>query len=177
MKYGPRSDYVITPIYGELFYYFSHSIQHIAHLSWEWDQNWDLELLVVCWDRADVCVGSILTIMRAVLSQVRICRLPPLSFALIFIKDSQCTKSNEKSILWSLFFEISWKFIENWLFSSIKMTITQKKKKSEIFMIVLHIQPILHLSCKFDHFWIKKFDFDVCMTLKKLLWNMLLTLT
>ena len=56
---------VITPIFdefftitrkikiGEFFYYFSHSIQSIAHLSWKWDQNWGgWGLLVVPWDKA-----------------------------------------------------------------------------------------------------------------------------
>ena len=33
---------------------------------------------------------------------------------IIIMKDTQCAKSNEKSIFQFLFFELSWKFIENW---------------------------------------------------------------
>ena len=41
---------------------------------------------------------------------------PYLSFAPIFMKDAQCPESNKKSIFRFLFFELSWKFIENWQF-------------------------------------------------------------
>ena len=44
---------------------------------------------------------------------------PPLSFAPIFMKDVQCSESNEKSIFrffLFLFFELSWKFHQNWQF-------------------------------------------------------------
>ena len=50
-------------------------------------------------------------LLRSALSQQRICR-PPLSFDSIFMNDAQCAESNEKSIFWFLFSELSWKFIE-----------------------------------------------------------------
>ena len=44
--------------------------------------------------------------MRLGLSQVRICRPPPLSFAPIFMKDVHSAESNEKYIFRYLFFEL-----------------------------------------------------------------------
>ena len=35
--------------FGKLFF---HSFQHIAHVSWKWDQYWEGGLHVVSWDRA-----------------------------------------------------------------------------------------------------------------------------
>ena len=52
----------------------------------------------------------------------------PLSFASIFMKDAQGAESNEKSIFRFLFFELSWKLIENW---GTKMTITRKIKNGK----------------------------------------------
>ena len=93
----------------------------------------------------------------------------PFSFFIPFSwkMDAQCAESNKKSIFRSLFFELSWKFIENWQFllqKWPKMTITQKIKIGKIWnLIFLSIQPIPDLSCTLDHFWKKymTFYFDV----------------
>ena len=47
--------------------------------------------------------------------KLRISR-PPLSFALIFMKDAHSAESNKKSIFRVLFSELSWKLIKNWQF-------------------------------------------------------------
>ena len=61
--------------------------------------------------------------MRLGLSQVRICRPPPLSFAPIFMKDVHSAESNEKYIFRYLFFEL-------WLIVfTIYQKITDHKKK------------------------------------------------
>ena len=65
----------------------------------------------------------------------RICRPPrpsPLSFYPIFMGDAECAETNEKSIFRFLFYELSWKFIENWVIFSTKMTITPKIKIGNI---------------------------------------------
>ena len=49
-----------------------------------------------------------------------------LSFDPVFMDDAQCAKTNEKSIFRFLFFELSWKFNENWGGLSTKMTKTRK---------------------------------------------------
>ena len=56
-----------------------------------------------------------------------------------------------------LFLELLWKFIENWEHFCIKMIITWKIYIRKIWnLIFLSIQLIPDLSCKFEHFWKKK---------------------
>ena len=97
-----------------------------------------------------------------ILSQVRICRPPPLSFYPISMEDAQCADTNEKLIFrlfQFLFFELSWKFIENWCDLSTKMTMTRKITTGKIWnLIFLLIPPILHLSCEFEQLWRKKLE-------------------
>ena len=85
------------------------------------------------------------------LSQVKICRPPiPLSFAPIFMKDAQCW-IEWKNNFPILFFELSWKFIENCGEDVTKMTITRKIRIRKIWnLIFLSIQPIpdLHVNSK-----------------------------
>ena len=51
--------------------------------------------------------------------------LPPsLRNSQIYMKDANCAETNEKSIFRFLFFELWWKFIQNWGDSGSKMTIT-----------------------------------------------------
>ena len=73
---------------------------------------------------------------------------PFLSFDPTVMKDAQCAETNEKSIFQFLFFELSWKFMENWGHLSTKMTITQKIK---IWNFIFHsIQHCTHLSWKWE---------------------------
>ena len=102
----------------------------------------------------------------------KICTPPPLCFAPILMKDAQCAESNENKkfpiYIFSSYRENSSKIDKN----EHKLIITKKIKIwNMIFLSIQHI--ILHLSCKFYHFWI----FFIWKTLKRLLRNMPLTLT
>ena len=66
-------------------------------------------------------------------SQLMMCRSYPLRFTPVLMKDAQCAESNENWIFlffWILFFELSWKFIENWGDLSTKMTTYNSKNKN-----------------------------------------------
>ena len=63
-----------------------------------------------------------------------------------------------KSIFQFLFFEVSWKLIENWQFLEQK-GLARKIKIGNIWnLIFLSIQHIPQLSCKFEQFWKKKYN-------------------
>ena len=120
-----------------------------------WNKNiwWKLHCYYHAW------VWNQRSIYTWAFSQVRKCRPPPLSFDPVFMEDAQCAETNEKLIFRFIFFELSWKFIENWGDLSTKMTIAREIKIGKIWnWIFLSIQPIPGLSCEFDHFWKKKLD-------------------
>ena len=72
---------------------------------------------------------------------------PSLSFVPIFMKDAHSAESNEKSILrffQFLFFELSWRFIENWQFWVQKYHITKTKNgKIYISLVSTHSASFL----------------------------------
>ena len=63
----------------------------------------------------------------------------------IYMKDAESVESKEKynfRFFWFLFFELSWKFIENWGDLSTKMTITRKNR----FFLWFSTFRIFHVS-------------------------------
>ena len=74
----------------------------------------------------------------------------PLSFAPIFMKDAQCVESNKKSIFRFLFFELSWKFIENWQFL-VQNDYNSKNKNLKLGLFFYSAD--CSSSCKFDQSW------------------------
>ena len=101
-----------------------------------------------------------ISIILLAFSQLRIWRLPSVLIRFLW-KMCNVLKRIKKSIFRFSFFKLSWKFIDNWGDLSKKITIPRKINIWNL--IFLSIQPIPDLSCKFDHFWKKKIDFDVCM--------------
>ena len=85
----------------------------------------------------------------------------PLRNGYIYMKDAHGAESNEKSYFWPirfLFFELCSilysKFIEIWSILSTKTSISEKIKIAKIGKLIVHSSlHILHLTCKFGHFW------------------------
>ena len=65
--------------------------------------------------------------------------LTSFSFDPVLMDDAQCNETNEKSVFRFLFFELSWKFIENWgddITTMTKKSEKSKLEKSEIWFII-----------------------------------------
>ena len=91
--------------------------------------------------------------------------LTSFSFDPVLMDDAQCNETNEKSVFRFLFFELSWKFIENWGDDITKMTKKSEKsklEKSEIWYLFgfSRFRIFLLDSKTFDKkkIWSKKFE-------------------
>ena len=85
---------------------------------------------------------------------------PPISFDPVFMDDAKCAETNEKSIFqfyFSSYRENSSKIGVIWLQKTTECDHNSKNKIGKILNLIF--LPILHLSCTFEHFWKKNWNF------------------